>query len=172
MLRRKDIRLRYDLAGGALMDMGCYTIHLLRTLTRSEPEVVDAHALLHSPQIDRAMTADFRFPDGATGQIHCSLRSSHLLGLTAKVQGEEGELTIVNPYLPHLFHWLTVRTTKENRRERVRGETTYTHQLRAFVAAVQTGEALPTGPADAIANMQVIDAVYRTAGLSPRSPGL
>jgi predicted dehydrogenase len=172
MLRRKDIRLRDDLAGGALMDMGCYTIHLLRTLARLEPEVLDAHALLHSPQIDRAMTADFRFPNGATGHIHCSLRSSHLLGLTAKVQGDLGALTIVNPFLPHLFHWLAVRTAEGKRRERVRGETTYTHQLRAFVAAIHTGEALPTGPADAIANLRVIDAVYRAAGLSPRSHGL
>jgi predicted dehydrogenase len=51
----------------------------------------------------------------------------------------------------------------------VRGESTYTHQLRAFAAAVRSGAPLPTGPADAVANMRVIDAVYRAAGLRPRA---
>ena len=31
MLRPNDIRLRYDLGGGALMDLGCYTINMIRT---------------------------------------------------------------------------------------------------------------------------------------------
>ena len=33
----KDIRYRYDLAGGATMDVGCYAIHLLRFLADAEP---------------------------------------------------------------------------------------------------------------------------------------
>ncbi len=35
-----DIRYRYDLGGGALMDAGCYTVHIVRTLGGEEPEVV------------------------------------------------------------------------------------------------------------------------------------
>jgi hypothetical protein len=45
---------------------------------------------------------------------------------------------------------------------------TYDHQLAAFIAAVRTGEPFPTNMADAIANMRVIDAVYRAAGLNLR----
>jgi predicted dehydrogenase len=40
--------------------------------------------------------------------------------------------------------------------------------LRAFLAAVRDGTPVITGPADAIANMTVIDAIYRAAGLEPR----
>jgi predicted dehydrogenase len=50
----------------------------------------------------------------------------------------------------------------------VRGESTYTHQLRAFAAAVLGGSPAPTGPDDAVANMRVIDAAYRAAGLRVR----
>jgi hypothetical protein len=35
---------------------------------------------------------------------------------------------------------------------------------------VQRGEPILTGPDDSIANMRVIDAVYRAAGMQPRQP--
>ena len=42
--------------------------------------------------------------------------------------------------------------------------------LRAFVAAVRDGVPTLTPPAESIANMRVIDAAYRAAGLQPRQP--
>jgi predicted dehydrogenase len=54
------------------------------------------------------------------------------------------------------------------RREHVRGEATYTYQLRAFAAAVLRGEPVITTPEDAVATMTVIDAVYQAAGLPLR----
>jgi predicted dehydrogenase len=168
LIRQGDIRYRYDLAGGATMDMGCYTIHLLRTLAGAEPEVVAAQAKLRGPNLDRAMVASLRFPTGVTGRIVCSLWSSAVLSIQARVQGDHGDLRVINPFVPHLFHRLTVRANGKTRHEHIAGETTYTHQLRAFVEAVQTGAPFPTGPDDALANMQVIDAVYRAAGLTPR----
>jgi predicted dehydrogenase len=168
MIRPWDIRLRYDLAGGATMDVGCYTVHLLRTLAGDEPEVVCARALLHSPQVDRAMSAELRFADGRTGRITCSLRSATLLKLNARVEGDQGVLLVTNPFLPHLYHRLTLQTPTGTRHERVAGDSTYACQLRAFVAAVEEGTPVLTGPADAVANLRVVDAIYRAAGLSLR----
>jgi predicted dehydrogenase len=163
-----DIRFRYDLAGGATMDVGCYTINLVRFLAGAEPEVVRAEARLSSPNVDRWMTADFRFADGRTGRITCSLLSSTLLRLRALVRGERGEMRVFNPFAPHFAHRLSVRTPAGTSVERVRGDATYTHQLRAFVDAVRNHVALPTEAGDGVANMQVIDAVYRCAGLPRR----
>ncbi len=47
---------------------------------------------------------------------------------------------------------------------------TYEFQLEAFCRAVAGGDPPITDVTDAIANMEVIDAVYRHAGLEPRSP--
>jgi predicted dehydrogenase len=163
-----DIRYRYDLAGGATMDMGCYTICILRFLAGAEPEVVRAEALLSSPQVDRAMKADFRFADGRTGHIHCSLFSSTLFRLRAIVRGEDGELSVLNPVVPHLFHRLTLRTAAGTATEKVPGDATYTCQLRAFAAQVRGEERMPTDAAHGVANMRVIDAVYDAAGLKRR----
>lgn len=163
-----DIRYRYDLAGGATMDVGCYTINLLRFLAGAEPEVVRAEARLASPNVDRWMTADFRFADGRTGRITCSLFSSQLLRLQAVVRGERGEMRVFNPFAPHFYHRLSLRTPDGTTVERVHGDATYTHQLRAFVDAVRHHTALPTEAGDGVANMQVIDAVYTRAGLPRR----
>jgi predicted dehydrogenase len=50
----------------------------------------------------------------------------------------------------------------------VKGEPTYTCQLRAFAAAVLDGRPVLTPPSDSIANMTVIDAIYEAAGLPLR----
>ena len=48
------------------------------------------------------------------------------------------------------------------------GGPTYGYQLEAFRAAVQEGAPTLTPPSDSVANMHVIDAIYRAAGLEPR----
>ena len=173
---RKDIRYQLDLAGGAVMDVGCYAIHQARILAGAEPEVVSARAKCISPGVDRWLKADLQFPDDCTGSFECALWSRRLLSLGARVEGEHGTLTVFNLTGPQFFHRVVVRTrdlatgAETKRRERVKGEHTYWYQLNAFVAAVRDGAPYPTTPADAVANMRVIDAAYRAAGLEPRQP--
>jgi predicted dehydrogenase len=167
-----NIRYRLDLAGGATMDVGAYAIHLLRTLAGEEPEVVRAEAKLASPGVDRAMRAEVRFPSGATGAITCSLFSTRLLDVGARVELSGGELRAFNFVAPQMPHALRHRRRGERTfvTERFGGPSTYACQLAAFARAVREGEAPLTGPDDSIANMKVIDAVYRAAGLEPRRP--
>ena len=166
--RFSDIRYSFDLAGGATMDAGCYAINCLRLLGPGEPQVVDARAKLHGPYVDRAMTASFRFPGGATGRITASLWSSQVLRVGVKAVGDRGVLRVLNFLAPHVYNRLTVNADGYTRHERVRGEATYTYQLRAFAAAVLRGEPVITTPDDAVATMTVIDDVYRAAGLPLR----
>ena len=117
-----------------------------------------------------AMRAELRFPGDVTGRITCSLFSTRLLELRCVVEGESGRMEVLNPLAPQYFNWLRVRNANGVRRERVRGEGSYTSQLRAFLAAVREGAPLPTGPQDALANMRVIDAAYEKSGLGRRGP--
>jgi predicted dehydrogenase len=165
-----DIRYNYSLAGGATMDAGCYAVHMARTFGGPTPEVVSAQAKLRDPQIDRAMTAELQFAEGHTGQVRCSMWSSRLLQISARVIGEAGELRIFNPVMPKYFHRLTVRSPNGKRVERFGHRASYAYQLDAFVAAVQRGAPVKTTPEDAIENMTVIDAIYRIAGLPLRYP--
>ena len=164
----RDIRYRLDLAGGATMDAGCYAVSIVRHLAGAEPEVVAATARLASPEVDRWMRAELRFGDGRRGRVTCSLFSTSLLRVEARVIGDAGEMRVTNPVAPHFFHRLRVRTQQGRSSLRVAGEATYTHQLRAFARAVREGGPLPTDGAHGVANMRVIDAIYRAAGLRPR----
>ena len=165
-----DIRYRLDLAGGATMDTGCYAVHRLRTFSGEEPHVVSAAARLASEGVDRFMQAEFGFENGATGQMTCSLWSSKLVKIGARIELEGGEVKVRNPVVPQFFHSFKWRRTGESawRKERFDRTPTYTYQLTAFRDAVMSGTAFPTNIDDAIRNMQVIDAVYRAAGLEPR----
>ena len=166
-----DIRYRLDLAGGATMDVGCYAIHMLRTLAGAEPEVLRAEARLASPGVDRYMRADFRFGDGRTGRMTCALLSATPLRISARARGARGELRVWNPIGPQFWHRLSVRTREKRTTERLSREPTYVYQLRAFCAALREAAPIWTPPSDSVANMRVIDAVYRGAGLPLRGTG-
>lgn len=165
-----DIRYDFDLAGGALMDAGCYAVHCLRLLSPGEPKVVKARALTtrKDRRVDRAMTADFDLGDGATGRIRASMWSSKLLSLRARVIGEHGEMQVDNYAAPHVFNRFRVSSDGQRRTEKFGGFPTYVYQLKAFAAAIRGEETNLTPPADSIVNMTLIDDVYRAAGLPLR----
>jgi predicted dehydrogenase len=168
----KDIRYRLDLAGGATMDTGCYAIHMHRLLAGGEPEVQRAEARLARPDVDRWMRAELRYPSGVVGTMTCALWSSTLLKVSVRVVGTEGELRVFNPTGPQLGYRMSVRRGGAKERIRVDGarKATYAYQLEAFRDAIADGRAPLTPPAEAVANMRVVDAVYRAAGLPVREP--
>src|ERR1700742_4667277 len=126
-----DIRYNYALAGGATLDGGGYPAHMLGTYGGSTPEVVSAQAKWRDPRVDRAMTAEFKFAAGHTGRIHCSMWSRRPLDISAKVIGDRGELHVLNPAVPGIFHRLSVRTGDDNRVERFPRRASYAYQLDA-----------------------------------------
>jgi predicted dehydrogenase len=171
---RGDIRWDLSLAGGALMDAGCYPIHMLRTFVGTEPEVTGAGAWLRAPGVDRRIDATLSFPapgggSEVAGSVRASMWSSRVLDLRVRLEGTDGSIGVLNPLAPQ--YWSRISVTSRARRfhERPPRSATYRHQLDAFVAAVLDGAPVATGPADAVANMEVIDAVYRSAGLAPRT---
>jgi predicted dehydrogenase len=163
-----NIRFNFELAGGALMDCGCYPVSLIRHLAESEPRVERAEARLFAPQVDRRISADLSFPDGRTAHLVCDLLSPRLFRSSLNVEGDQGRLHVINPYHPHWFNWLSVRGQKGSYTKHIAGENVYTLQLRAFIKAIRGEMKLNTDPSDAIGNMRLIDAIYEKAGLRQR----
>jgi predicted dehydrogenase len=165
-----DIRYRFDLAGGAMMDAGCYALHMARLVGGPDPEVVRATARLRDPNIDRAMEAELRFKSGAKGLVSTSMWSAKLLDVSLTVAGSAGKMRAINPVAPQLWHRLTIRTAKGKRTETASKRPTYFYQLDAFIAACRGGAPSLTPVEDGIVNMTVIDGIYRAAGLPLRQP--
>jgi predicted dehydrogenase len=167
--RRGDIRYQLSLAGGATMDMGCYPISLLRLLAPG-PRVKSARAKLSSPGVDRAMDAHFSLPDGGSAHIGCSMFSSSVLRLHAEIVGDDGRVSVLNPFSPQYGHRMKVTTSLGTRKERFSRKATYDFQLEAFADAVEKGAPFPTTSVDAIRTMELVDAIYTAAGLPLRQP--
>jgi predicted dehydrogenase len=166
---RDDIRWSLALAGGALMDVGCYPVHLLRTVLGEEPRVASARAIQANPGVDGDMTIDLEFSGGVVGKVRSSMDSPESY-IYARFIGEDGELEVQNPFLPQDGNSLTIRTGKKSRTETVTTVPTFVFQLHALADAVLRGAPVLTDVDDAIANMEVIDAAYLAAGLEPRQP--
>jgi predicted dehydrogenase len=93
----QDIRLQPALAGGALMDVGCYPVSLVRMIMRRTPSRVTATALWDPSGVDRALFGTLEFADGATAQIACGFDSA--LTRQALVIGSAG--VIQTTYFNH-----------------------------------------------------------------------
>jgi predicted dehydrogenase len=163
----EDIRRKLSLGGGALMDLGCYPIHWVRTLLNQEPTVVSAEAK-GAGGIDEAMSAELRFPSGATARVRCSMLPSarHLARVHAVAPGVE--LTFQNPLAPQTGNSIVVVEGGQRSQRSVPGGSSYGYQLAAFVDAVRGSARMPTSGDDALSNMSTIDAIYRAAGMQIR----
>jgi predicted dehydrogenase len=163
-----DIRFNYSLSGGAMMDLGCYTLDMVRYFSGQTPVVRQARARIGPPQVDVEMTAELELRDGAKAYISCSMAPETQAGAWFRAAGDDGELFVTNPVAPHIGHSIRLRTGRGERCQVVEGKATYFYQLEAFVAAVRARRPLATPLNDSIVNMQLIDDVYRAAGLATR----
>lgn len=76
-----DIRFDYDLAGGAMMDVGGYTLACLRCAVGADPTACLEADLTRMPpprdKTDGKCHVQYQFPNGAVGEVFASLRNPH-----------------------------------------------------------------------------------------------
>lgn len=162
-----DIRFRYDLAGGAAMDPGCYCVSLCHLVTGEEPEVVSASADLHSADVDRSMSATLRFPGGCVATIETSLQAEPW-DIRLIVEGTRGRLETTNPLVPHFGHSWTLTLDGETTTAQFDMTPTFVFEWREIAAVIRAGAPIRTPASDGVATMQVVDAIYRAAGMRLR----
>jgi predicted dehydrogenase len=167
-MKQPNIRFEWELAGGATMDLGCYPLHMLRSFTGLKPKVIRAAARTGPPKIDIAMEVELEMTGGVHAKMTCSMAPDAHIGAWFKARGEHGELNVINPVGPHWGNQITIKGASGESNETIKGDTTFTYQLRAFVAAMRGQGTFPTDAIEGIDNMRVIDDVYRAAGLPPR----
>jgi len=161
-----DIRYQSDLGGGALMDLGCYAVHWVRTLL-GEPVSVEAEMESTVTGVDDTTVGVMRYTDGSTATIRTSMSAPEKT-CVLRAQAPNGWVRADNPLAPqtgNLLAWSTDQTTGE---EEIPGPTTFEAQLKSFVEMVEDDGPQVVTPQDSIANMKVIDSMYRSGGLGTR----
>ncbi|KII87474.1 hypothetical protein PLICRDRAFT_55428 [Plicaturopsis crispa FD-325 SS-3] len=187
-----NIRFNLELGGGAMMDMGCYTLNAARYLTSSAPtEVLTTVIQPHppAPAVDVGTIATLAFPNSVTALLTANLALPWkwvpgLPQISVNVKCEGGEVDLFNFVMPVLYHSISVSKTDKDgkKRERVekaytfedggKGEawwSTYRYQLEALVDRLRGREPQTWVTAeDSITNMQWIEEVYAKSGLGSR----
>ena len=159
-----ELRWTRALGGGALMDLGCYPLHALRTLLGGEPTIVSAEGAFEDG-VDASLSAELLIA-GVPAKIATSM-VSEARGATLRIEGESGSLEIVNFIAPQFGCRFTL--TREGKTEAldVSGPSTYAAQLDHVVAVMEERETPLTGGEDAVRQMEAIDALYAAAGRPP-----
>jgi predicted dehydrogenase len=163
-----DIRWNLDLAGGSLMDLGCYPLRWLRDVLGVAPTVESATAS-DRDGIDASMDARLDF-GGVPARLRAAMWTSPPLLIEARVKGAAAEMRVRSPYGPQVKGKISVDGPGLRLRERADKRASYTYQLEAFRDAVGSGGPNITGTAAAVETMQTIDELYRAAGMDPRQP--
>jgi predicted dehydrogenase len=165
-----DIRNRVDNGGGAVMDIGCYCIHLSRLLFGAEP--TEVHATVRRDPvmgIDTLSSAVLAFPGGGQATFTCSTRAEpdqrvHIVGSRGRIDIEipfnippdrETRIAVTAGGDPPVAPDTEVRTFPP--------ADAYSLQATAFARAILDDTATPAPIEDAIANLRVIDAILGTA---------
>ncbi len=167
-----DIRWSFALAGGAVMDLGCYCLHAhraVRSWASGEPVIVEARAgeRAGSPQVDEWLEAVLRFPAGVTGFMRCGM-AGKTRRATFRITGSDGDVVATDFVNPQYDDRVIVSAPGGTRTERLGTRPTYSYQFDAFIAAVRHGAPVLTNADDAVATMRLIDQCYLSAGLPPR----
>lgn len=166
----RNIRNVLEAGGGALYDIGCYSVNLSRMLFRSEPTRVQA-AITRDPSIgvDTVTSAILEF-DGGVATFTCSTRTES--DQRVDIYGTEGRISIEIPFnIPpdrptRIFLTAGGDPPVAPATETLVFDTAdpYACEADRFADAVLDGVPLPVEPADAVANMRVIDAIFAAAG--------
>jgi predicted dehydrogenase len=158
-----NIRNQRDLGGGAVMDIGCYPISLSRFLFEDEPDRVLAIAEM-DPRFhtDRLASALLQFPQG-TSTFTCGTQLTPYQRVN--IFGDAGRVEIEIPFNAppdrpcRLWH----QTSAQNEELFLETCDQYTIQGDLFARSIREDCPVPTPLSDAIANMRVIEALFRSA---------
>lgn len=93
-----NIRFSSELAGGALMDIGCYCTDFVRLIADAEPDRVTAVGKLHGNGVDEYAAGALGFPNGIVATFACGMTVQ--TDNAAMICGSDGYIRIPIPWKP------------------------------------------------------------------------
>lgn len=156
-----NIRLSKELAGGSMMDAGCYAVYAVRFAMGAEP--VQAMAFdrkSNGIQVDTTMNGFLQFPNGGVAYVWSSVEGPNQRVLD--VIGTKGIISIGNAF-EETAPVVVTRGTDEPEVLEMTSPNRFQVQLDEFSECVLTGKK-PEFPADdALRNMASVLAIYESA---------
>jgi predicted dehydrogenase len=173
--------IRFDprLAGGSVMDVGCYCVSFARLIAGAEPTGVHAVGHLHESGVDDLAAGTLSFQHGIIAVLNCGMAVQ--TDNSAYVCGTEGYVHIPVPWKPpaqgsqiHIVRQTPPLMEGNARpsappRETIEipgGRNLYAHEIDDFAATVLDGKPSAVTSADTLGNMRVLDEIRRQLRLA------
>ena len=155
-----NIRLRTDVDGGALMDVGCYCVNGSRFVAGREPVSVHGQAWVGPTGTDWIFTGSLRFADDLLAIFDCGTALPERDEL--EVIGSEGTLFLDDPWHCNV-PVIEVRRSGEVERIEIERENSYRLELENVSDAIEGKTELRLGREDAVPQARTLDALRRSA---------
>ncbi|MEX0886082.1 MAG: Gfo/Idh/MocA family oxidoreductase [Phycisphaeraceae bacterium] len=165
-----NIRFDPGLAGGSLMDVGCYCISFARLLACCEPDVVQVAAHQHESGVDERAAGTLHFPGGVLSSFVCGMTVQ--ADNTAYICGDEGYIEVPVPWKPpmHKARYVVAGMTPPRQDgggtapprqvfEVDAARPVFALEADDFAAAVLDGAEPTVGREDSLGNMRVLEAM-------------
>ena len=153
-----NVRLNKSLAGGSLMDVGCYCVNVLRHMTGHEPYRVEAIAVMGDESgVDESLTGILAFSGGVLGHFDCGLRTYR--AHRYDIRGTNGRIRVNDAFVPDADQTTTIDYWHGDDYEEITIPPANHYQLMVedFADALLNDRAPRFDPQDGVENMRVID---------------
>jgi predicted dehydrogenase len=159
-----DVRLQPELAGGALMDTGCYPVNFCRAVYGRPPLVVAARSFAEQPGgVDMATNAVLDFGDGCFGLIDCSFELPDRQ--SAEIIGETGTITIPVPFTSWKSEAFVLVTRNGQATEQSFAPVDqYQLEVEHFDNCIRSGQEPTSSLNETLENTATIEANHQAAG--------
>jgi predicted dehydrogenase/aryl-alcohol dehydrogenase-like predicted oxidoreductase len=161
------------LAGGGIMDVGCYPVSMARLIAGTEPVQVTGTAHLGQTGVDEWAIASLKFPGGILAQLATGVALNQ--ENVVRIFGSDGRITLPNPWVSNRQAAepgkIIVQTKAGTQEIVVEAKwTSFTYEAdavgRAILAGKQEGPTPAMTWADTLGNIQTLDQWRAAVGLT------
>jgi len=163
-----SIKLRPELGGGALYDIGVYPVNFAGLVAdeigggpgSSRPEAVAATCVRRGG-IDEIFSGLLRYPSGLIASLHCGFNANRQV--VAQIVGTKGVLEVGETFFDHAGS-LTLTQGEARREIPVAASDRYTREVEDFAAAILERRAPRLGTAESVRNLEILDRLFAASG--------
>lgn len=160
-----NIRLKKELGGGSLWDVGCYPVSFCQAIAGAAPVEVMAWQQVNQNGVEVVLTGQMRYPNGMLAQIDSGFALPFRLG--AEVVGDKGVLYVPVPWFPGLDGQesaiIHIAPNDTETRIEITPKDPYLCEIEAMEAAIFDDAPLPVTPEESRRHVQTIVALYESA---------
>jgi predicted dehydrogenase len=156
-----NYRLKPEMGGGCMWDVGVYPISYARHVLGAEPLEVFGWQTTGLTGVDETFIGQIKFPSDVYLQMDCSMAVPYHVFM--EIVGDQATLVIPQPFNPGLKNTLYLAGKEKTETILVKGTGTYVGEVEAMADAILEGQPPAVSLTDSRSTVAVIQALFESA---------